>query len=45
MTFFGYNNIFYYFHRVENSMKTLGEYWSQGAFDHEFDHNRKLLKI
>lgn len=34
-----------HFHRVENSMKTLGKYWSQWAFDHEFDHNRNLRKI
>lgn len=45
MTTSGYNIYFDYFHRVENSMKTIGEYWFQGLFDHEFDHNRKLLKI
>lgn len=45
MTTSGYNIFFYYFHRVENSMKILGEYWSQGPFDHEYDQNRNLRKI
>ena len=45
MTTSGYNIYFYYFHRVENSMKDLGECLSQEPFDHEFDHNRNLIKI
>ena len=45
MTTSGYNIFFYYFHRVENSMKTIGEYRFQRPFDHEFDHNRNLRKI
>ena len=45
MTTSGYNIYFDYFHRVENSMKTLGKYWPQWAFDHEYDHNRNLRKI
>ena len=45
MTTSGYNIHFYYFHRVENSMKTLGEYLPKGPFDYEFDHNRNLKKI
>ena len=45
MTTYGYNIYFDYFHRVENSMKTIGEYWFEGPFDYEFDHNRNLRKI
>ena len=45
MTSYGYNIYFDYFHRVENSMKALGECLSQGPFDHEVDHNRNLRKI
>ena len=42
MTASGYNIYFYYFHRVENSMKILGECLSKWLFDHEFDHNKNL---
>ena len=45
MTTSGYNIYFSHFHRVENSMKTLGECLSQEPFDYEFDLNRNLRKI